>query len=207
MRRGGQAHPSGRHASGRGGWSGRAALWEKSAPGHGTCKGPRQAWEEGAGGSLRVQRGFVQAARRNGGQEAGDLRAAIAEVREDFVDPGEAFACHCEVLKASFISFVFLQGDMVCVCIQLHVSICACAYPHMFTCTCMRLCTCYTYNLKIIGIYGYKPLPVNAHCPQAPNPQSICLYSKKLIAEGKMEAQKGLLMHATCSLWTSSKER
>lgn len=158
-------------------------------------------------GSLRVQRGFVQAARGNGGREAGDLRTAIAEVREDFVDPGEAFACHCEVLKASFISFVFLQGDMVCVCIQLHVSICVCAYPHMFTCTCMRLCTCYTYNLKIIGIYGYKPLPVNAHCPHAPNPQSICLYSKKLIAEGKMEAQKGLLMHATCSLWTSSKER
>lgn len=146
-------------------------------------------------------------ARGNGGKGAGDVRAAIAEVREDLVDPREAFAGHCEVLKASFTSFVFLQGNMVCVCIELHVYMCMCAYPHMFTYTHLRLCTRYTYNLKTIGIYGCKPLPVNAHCPQVPDPQFICLYSKKLIVEGKMESQKGLPKHATCSLRTSSKER
>lgn len=77
-------------------------------------------------------------ARGNGGKEAGDIRAAIAEVREDFVDPGEAFECHCEVLKASsFPSFFYRVIWYVCV----YVYICMYVYPHMFTYTYMRLCT------------------------------------------------------------------
>lgn len=78
----------------------------------------------------------------NGGKEAGDVRAAIAEVREDFVDPGEAFECHCEVLKASFISFTFLQGNMVCVCVCVHMHVCIPTYVHIYICEVM-----YTLNI------------------------------------------------------------